>query len=121
MTEEALQALKSYSWPGNIRELSNLIAYVATMSDSDEVDVADLPPKFRNLKPSAPNEHASQTDDASIEASFYDRVARFEKEILSVEYQRHEGNVSRMSLALGMDRSHLYTKLKEHGIHATRK
>jgi transcriptional regulator of acetoin/glycerol metabolism len=44
-----------------------------------------------------------------------------EKEILSAEYARHEGNISRLALALGMDRSHLYTKLKEHKIHITKK
>jgi two-component system nitrogen regulation response regulator NtrX len=45
-------------------------------------------------------------------------VGQFEKELLSAEYRRYDGNISRLALAMGMDRSHLYTKLKEHGIHS---
>ena len=48
--------------------------------------------------------------------SFYARVARFESELLAREFQLAEGNVSKLALNLGMDRSHLYTKLKEYGI-----
>jgi two-component system response regulator AtoC len=130
LTEEALNTLKAYPWPGNIRELSNMIAYVATMAESDEVDVADLPPKFRDFshggnllshrgsalsKTSGPG---ASGDSAASQQSFYERVGQFEKELLSAEYRRYDGNISRLALAMGMDRSHLYTKLKEHGIHS---
>lgn len=121
-TPEAIEVLKQYSWPGNIRELSNLVAYLVAMTDETEVDVADLPPRIRDAAQSAaktqgPAPRASGTT-ASRDTSFYERVSAFEENILSQEYQAHAGNVSRMALSLGMDRSHLYTKLREHGIHA---
>jgi DNA-binding NtrC family response regulator len=119
LTDEAVLALKAYPWPGNIRELSNMIAYVATMAEKNEVDVADLPPKFRDYRPGAGNLQSANGDSGT--GSFYDRVAKVEKEILTTEYARHEGNISRLALTLGMDRSHLYTKLKEHGIHSPKK
>jgi DNA-binding NtrC family response regulator len=103
-TEDALGALASYAWPGNVRELGNMISYVAAMVDGPEIDVADLPPKFRDIT-------------RSNDGDFYSRVAAFEKELLSREFTGAEGNVSRMALKIGMDRSHLYTKLKEHGVH----
>lgn len=121
LTDEALDVLKAYSWPGNIRELSNLIAYVAAMADQNEVDASDLPPKFRDRtrgSNATPNVVQAAQDTAG---TFYERVARLEKEILATEYQKHDGNISRLALSLGMDRSHLYTKLKEHGIHITKK
>jgi two-component system response regulator AtoC len=119
LTEEALATLQAYPWPGNIRELSNMIAYVATMAEGDEVDVSDLPPKFRDAGRSQATASASSASATS--GSFYERVGKFEKEILSAEYQQHNGNVSKLALSLGMDRSHLYTKLKEHGIHSPKK
>jgi DNA-binding NtrC family response regulator len=106
-TPAALNALKAYAWPGNARELGNLVAYLAAMIEDDEVDFADLPPKFRDAaRPS--------------ESSYYEKVASFEKKLLAEEYARREGNVSKLALDLGMDRSHLYSRLKEFGIHVPR-
>lgn len=117
-TDEALEALKKYSWPGNIRELSNVIAFVTTMSDADEIEVSDLPPKVRDaarefFHVSRPLGAAESFADAG---SFYEKVAAFEFDLLTRELQTATGNVSRMAIQLGMDRSHLYTKLKEHGL-----
>lgn len=126
-TDDALALMTSYAWPGNIRELSNLVAYLTAMADSPEIDVADLPPKFRDAaarSASGSSAEPSQSGVASAAAdasgTFYERVARFEKEILGEAYQKAATNVSRMALNLGMDRSHLYVKLREYRIHATR-
>jgi DNA-binding NtrC family response regulator len=109
-TPEAVETLKAFPWPGNIRELGNVVSYLVAMTDGNEVDVADLPPKFRDAsRPTA-------TDGGG----FYDRVSGFEKTLLAQEYARCDGNVSRLALQLGMDRSHLHSKLKEYGIHASR-
>lgn len=117
-TEEAIEVLKSYSWPGNVRELGNLVAYLTTMTDGEEVDIADLPAKFREA---ARMTHIRSGKKASEKTSFYDKIAEFEKNLLAEEYQRFQGNVSQLAIALSVDRSHLYTKLKEFGIHSTRR
>jgi DNA-binding NtrC family response regulator len=119
-TAETLEALKAYHWPGNIRELANVIAYVTTMNEGTEVEVSDLPPKIRdsNLRSGSPTQAENSTETG---LSFYDRVSTFEKELLQREYEKHEGNISKIALSLGMDRSHLYAKLKDAGIHASRK
>jgi DNA-binding NtrC family response regulator len=106
-TEEALSTLAAYEWPGNVRELGNLVAYVLTMADGPEIDVTDLPPRIRGARP-APGPGAA--------GDFYERVAAFERRLLSDEYARLSGNVRRLAMELNMDRSHLYTKLREHGI-----
>lgn len=119
-TNGAIEILQAYSWPGNIRELSNVIAYVTTMADGPDVDAADLPPKFRDAKIKA--DHSINSTKPSSEClSFYDQVTQFEKELLRKEYQKHEGNISKLAFSLGMDRSHLYTKLKEAGLHTVKK
>jgi DNA-binding NtrC family response regulator len=109
-SEEALETLKKYSWPGNVRELSNVVAFTTTMAESELIEVSDLPPKLRDLsRPGAQSQGGS---------GFYEKVARFEGQLLSEAYGQYEGNISQMALGLGMDRSHLYTKLKEHGLHS---
>lgn len=110
LAADTLICLQGYPWPGNVRELSNLVSYLVTMTESSEVSISDLPARFRN----APAPSSNEAEDS---AGFYTKVAQFEKDILKNEYGRMKGNVSRMALALGMDRSHLHNKLKEYGIH----
>jgi DNA-binding NtrC family response regulator len=129
-TDNSIRILKAYSWPGNVRELGNLISYLATMIEGKEVDVADLPPKFRDVErliesQAAQNATSNSANkgiaDTSGKSAFYDRVSAFEEALLKAEYLKHEGNVSQLALTLRMDRSHLYSKLKEYGIHSTRR
>lgn len=114
-TSEAIEILTRYNWPGNVRELVNLIAYLSVMSDSNQVESRILPEKIR--LGSSPR-HASPSP-ATTSREFYKRMEEVELSILRDEYRLAEGNVSQMATNLGMDRSHLYTKLKQHGIHTT--
>jgi len=106
-TKDALDALCSFSWPGNVRELSNLVAYLYAMKDDDIVDVVDLPAKIKMTETSLPS---------SRRQSFYERMEAFEKRLLLEELESCGGNIAKMAQRLGMDRSHLYTKLRAHGI-----
>lgn len=112
-SNDALVALQSHRWPGNVRELQNVIAYVATLSEGPEIDVSDLPPRIR--------EETARPDTAEGKRAFYDRVAEFERGILAEAYRAEGGNISRLAMKLGMDRSHLHVKLKEHGVHQPKK
>lgn len=107
-SHEAIEVLQNYPWPGNIRELENLVCYLDSIVEADKVEPCDLPPRFRTSTPHSPQ---------STSINFYEKVAEFEKNLLKTEYQNHKGNISQMALAIGMDRSHLYSKLKEYKIH----
>jgi DNA-binding NtrC family response regulator len=121
---ETLSLIARYPFPGNIRELSNLVLYLYTMCDSDEVSPLDLPPKFR-MQAQAPSPPRPQVrvqspvgdSDPLGEPDFYRAVEKFEKAYLTLHYQRLKANVSRMAQELGMDRSYLHNKLKSYGIH----
>ena len=108
---ETLGVLQEYSWPGNIRELSNLVSYLTVMTDSEVLEISDLPPKIRDR--AAPNNGKTGVSPGT----FYEQVSEFEGQILREAFQEAKSNVSRMALNLGMDRSHLYSKLKQYGIH----
>ena len=109
-TESAICQLERYSWPGNVRELGNVVAALAVLLGKRVIDFVDLPLKTRALEPGL----SPESRDA---LGLYERLSRFEGEVLRREYLSQKGNVSRMARALRMDRSHLYEKLKEHGIH----
>ena len=102
---ESVQMLQQYTWPGNIRELSNLVAHLSTMIDGDTVTPADLPVKFR-----------ISNSKTARSGTYYQKIAQFEKELLIQACQKHQGAMSQLAVELGMDRSHLYTKLKQFGI-----
>ena len=116
---ETVAILQNYSFPGNVRELMNLVQYLYAMSDETEISPLDLPAKFQNRTPYDPTEQTQ--DNLAIEKNFYKRVGEFEKTFLALEYKRLEGNISKLSLELGMDRSYLHSKLKNYGIHSIRK
>jgi len=112
ITPDALGVLESYSWPGNVRELSAMLDYSLAMMDGFEIDFADLHPKLVEKSSSG-----SSGDYKNGGTNFYDQIAVHEKEILKREYQIFAGNISKMAVGLGMDRSHLHAKLKLHGLH----
>jgi two-component system nitrogen regulation response regulator NtrX len=98
--------------------MSNVVSYLVAMTEGAEVEVSDLPPKFRDAARKADPQLAQIPSTSG--KGFYEQVAAFESALLRREYARLEGNVSKIALELGMDRSHLYTKLKEYGIHAAK-
>ena len=123
-TDEALSCLQAYDWPGNIRELQNVVSYVVALSDEPEIDVADLPPLVREgafKRPTSgtavPSASATSQKESYPPRTFYEEVEGFEKKLLAERYAEVGGNISQLALSLGMDRSHLYKKLKQYGIH----
>lgn len=112
-SEEVIEVFSQYEWPGNIRELGNVVSYLSVMVEDEMVELSDLPPKFRDYaRPTKIVENTSQG-----EHGFYQQVATYEKLLLTHAYEKEKDNLSRLALNLGMDRSHLYRKLKEFGIH----
>ncbi len=74
------------------------------------MDLADLPPRIRDA-----HTHADALG-VSPDRDFYRRVELFERKLLEKELQALDGNIKSLALALGMDRSHLYAKLRSHGL-----
>jgi two-component system nitrogen regulation response regulator NtrX len=118
---ETIEILKNYTWPGNVREVSNLVLYLYTMCDESFVSPLDLPPKLSKEALKAPQTAASPGKAPLDSKTFYEAVANFEQGFLKEKYEIYEGNVSKMAASLEMDRSYLHGKLKNFGIHSIRK
>jgi DNA-binding NtrC family response regulator len=110
----AQNRLRNHSWPGNIRELRNLIQQLLVLGGKGEVTVAEVEDALRQ-NPSAP---ATGSGD---QPPFFDlplREAReqFEREYLIFKLKEAGGSVGRLAEAVGMERTHLYRKLRALGV-----
>ncbi len=106
---EAYLVLQGHDWPGNVRELRNLVERVAILCDGPQLgpeEVAAVLPGAR--KP--------REDRYREGAGFHELVEEAEREILLAALARNGENVSETARALGLERSHLYKKMKGLGI-----
>jgi two-component system nitrogen regulation response regulator NtrX len=111
ITDDAIDALMRYSWPGNVRELRNLIERIVIMNPTiTRFDRKHLPPLvYRDG-----GRRASGTEFSSLHQA---RDA-YERDYILKKLDDNHGNVSRTAEALGLERSHLYRKMKTLGIAA---
>jgi two-component system nitrogen regulation response regulator NtrX len=109
-TAEAIEVLKSYAWPGNIRELRNVVERLLLLTDNQvgaEAVKLALPAPSLN-RPGSP--YANSVDSAVPLAH---RVLNFEREQVLKELDRHKRNITQTARALGLERSHLYKKCQQ--------
>jgi len=102
LTEKAREVLRRYHWPGNVREVRNLIERLVALSDKTTIDADDLPPEVRAVPPPKLPPVASLQD---LEREHIQRVLR-----------HTGGNKKEAARILGIDRSTLYAKLKTYKI-----
>jgi DNA-binding NtrC family response regulator len=109
LAREAVLALQAHDWPGNVRELRNLVERLAILCDGPEIsgdDVAAVLPGARRPR----------ADRFRAGASFHDLVEEAEREVILGALDAHTDNVSDTARALGLERSHLYKKMRALGI-----
>jgi two-component system, NtrC family, nitrogen regulation response regulator NtrX len=115
--EDALAALQAYTWPGNVRQLRNVVDWLLIMTPSDHEGPlrADmLPPEIGAITPAV-----LQWEKGGEIMGLPLREARelFEREYLLAQVTRFGGNISRTATFVGMERSALHRKLKSLGVH----
>src|SRR5438477_12361943 len=111
ITDEAIEALMHYSWPGNVRELRNVIERIVIMNPTTtRFERKHLPPLvYRN--------GGRRTAGTEFSTLHQARDA-YERDYILKKLDENHGNVSRTAETLGLERSHLYRKMKALGIAA---
>lgn len=112
VTEEALMLLKNYHWPGDVRQLRNVIEgvlLVAQDPQKQEITRDDLP---QDILSEAPQYLKDQEALKLMLLPLREAREQFEKEYLLAQVERFEGNISRTAEFIGMERSALHRKLK---------
>jgi PAS domain S-box-containing protein len=106
ISDEVMNVLMNYSFPGNIRELQNIIEHAFVLSRGPIIELKNLPQEIRQkeeairLETSPPSEKLRQT----------------EIQIIKETLQRHNGNRARTAQELGIDKSTLWRKMKKYNI-----
>jgi two-component system, NtrC family, nitrogen regulation response regulator NtrX len=109
LSTEALGYFLAYDWPGNVRELRNMVERLVIMAPGELIGVDDLPTPLR------PKEPASTPSEAR-DRTLRDARDNFERAFILAELRASDWNVTRTAERLGIERSHLYRKLKAYGI-----
>ncbi len=102
---EALQALLAYNWPGNIRELQNIIARSIILSENGSIEVADLPP-YIGLP-----QFSVQANDDNSDSSLKQQLKNYELAIIKSAIEDAGGDRKLAAKRLGIGISSLYRKL----------
>ena len=116
---EVLRAFESYSWPGNIRELQNVVRRMCVLAEGQEIAMGDLPSEIMRT-PDRPAEIPIETATAieSYELGFgaakTQCLTLFELSYLRGTLGRHAGNVSKAAEAADLDRKTFYRLLRKH-------
>jgi two-component system, NtrC family, nitrogen regulation response regulator NtrX len=107
---EALAYFLSYEWPGNVRELRNMVERLVIMTPGDVIVPEALPSPLR------PRDAAGTPEDSQRERTLKEARDAFERTYILGELRARDWNMTRTAEKLGIERSHLYRKLKTYGI-----
>ena len=107
ITEDAIEVLMRYSWPGNVRELRNVVERLVIMNPTVlKIERKHLPPLM----------HRDGSRTTSGFSTLHQARAAYERDYILKKLDENHGNVSRTAEVLGLERSHLYRKMKTLGI-----
>jgi Nif-specific regulatory protein len=116
LSAEAAALLESYSFPGNIRELQNVLKRAMLIAESEVIELRHLPEALvRGSDRRAPDPFGGTFSECKARV-----LAEFERGYLSRRLEEARGNIARAARLAGMDAKNFHTKLAQHGIDALR-
>ncbi len=116
ISEEAMAALQAHDWPGNVRQLRNIIERTLILAPGDRaacIEVDLLPPEVLDNQSAM---SGASSGMAIMGSPLREAREAFEREYLKIQIRRFSGNISRTASFIGMERSALHRKLKALGI-----
>ncbi|MBM4129351.1 MAG: sigma-54-dependent Fis family transcriptional regulator, partial [Nitrospira sp.] len=105
ISDEAMNILMGYSYPGNVRELENIIEHAISFTNTPEIIPSDLPSQVQK----------SPSKRSSSRTKLKESLEAFERELIWSALQDANGNISRAATSLGVYRQHLQRKIKKLG------
>jgi len=109
-----MQMLQAQPWPGNIRELRNVVERLLLFVEGDTVTASTVQTALPGQAASLPATAGGITDTGS--GTLAERVDRFERQVILDEIKRQNHHITNAAKALGLERSHLYKKCQQLGI-----
>jgi DNA-binding NtrC family response regulator len=117
-SEDAMRSLQAQSWPGNIRELRNVVERLLLFAEGDVITAETM----RAALPAQAGSHVSSSPSSSLSSfsgttgTLAERVEQVERQMILDEIKRNNHHITNTAKALGLERSHLYKKCQQLGI-----
>ncbi len=112
----AMKRLQDYDWPGNVREMENLIERMVTLTDGEEIRVDDLPEMAGYVKPclrdTPLDPFALPSEGMDIDTC----IQRFQREMMVQALERAQGNKTTAASLLGLNRTTFIERMRRHGL-----
>lgn len=117
VTEELMNIFINYEWPGNVRQLKNIVERMVVLSEDNILDVKDAP----NILLSGVSEMEQHVVDTSYSPSLKEARDEFEKTFILKALQSTNWNVTQTARILDMERTYLYRKIKAYDLEKYKK
>ena len=119
ISEEVAQRLEKYSWPGNFRELRNVLEYMVLSSDGPEITPLDLPAWFDgdDSKPFSTGSSELGVAEVALDLNYHSAISNFEKRYLKAALERFRGRINLTARQIGMNKSTLIRRMRAYGLH----
>ena len=114
-TVAAQNRLRNHAWIGNVLELKNIVQRLLVLGDAEDIDVSDVEQALDSL---IDHSQKNTTDIINYDLPLREAREQFERIYLLKKLQETDGNVGKASKLAGMERTHLYRKLRSLGIDA---
>jgi two-component system nitrogen regulation response regulator NtrX len=111
-TVAAQNRLRNYSWPGNIRELKNLVQRLLILGTDEEITQEEVETAISSI----PSTKAKEGGNIPLDLPLREAREQFERSYLLQQFKDCDGNVARLAERVGMERTNLYRKLRALGI-----
>ncbi len=109
----AQNRLRSYQWPGNVRELKNIVQRLLILGTNETVEIDEIETSLGNTQI---KQTGMNIEGFDFDVPLRDARENFEKVYLEYQLKKAKGSVSKVANAVGIERTHLYRKLKTLGI-----
>ncbi|QDK39140.1 sigma-54 dependent transcriptional regulator [Bdellovibrio sp. NC01] len=114
ITTDALDALVNYGWPGNIRELENLVERMTILKGQGSIEISDLPPKYKSSKVVSTDVGSLEIPDSGMD--FNTAVDSFENTLILKALEKTGWNRNQAAALLRLNRTTLVEKIKKKGL-----
>lgn len=121
---DVVAAFHRYAWPGNVRQLRNVVEHAAALASGEVIQLCDLPAALQHTPASATPSQISQAQAAHTQTSesrlpsLAERVKRYERELIAEALERTQGSHRKAAELLGLPRRTLAHKVHQHGLAA---
>jgi two-component system, NtrC family, nitrogen regulation response regulator NtrX len=109
----AQNRLRSYQWPGNVRELKNIVQRLLILGTDETINIDEIESSLGNTEV---KQTGTAVEGFDFDLPLRDARENFEKAYLEYQLKKAKGSVSKVANAVGVERTHLYRKLKTLGI-----